>query len=243
MIVKTEGIVLKNFDFRETSKIATFYTKDYGKVKGVLKGIRTNSKKFGSSIDKFSINNIVYYQYSKSDLHLISHCDLAQYFFPIREDYKRNMAANYITELIDYIMPSEHVNKEVYKLTIDALECLQEIKDVNKLIYAFQIKILALSGFSPHIDSCVKCNKPVEGKVRFSMRAGGLICPACPTTERTFAVISKGTISSILYIEKNNWQKSLRLGLTNIVKKELKYVLNNFLVYHLEKRLKTTRFL
>ena len=46
MIVQTEGIVLKSFDFRETSRIATFFTKDHGKVKGVLKGIRKDHKKF-----------------------------------------------------------------------------------------------------------------------------------------------------------------------------------------------------
>ena len=56
MIVSTEGIVLKSFDYRETSKIATFFTKQYGKVKGVLKGIRKDPKKFGSHIDQFSVN-------------------------------------------------------------------------------------------------------------------------------------------------------------------------------------------
>jgi len=89
MILQTEAIVLKTMDFRETSRIATFFTKDYGKVKGVLKGIRKDHKKFGSNVDKFSVNDIVYYQYRNSDLHLISQCDLRNYFFPIRQDLKK----------------------------------------------------------------------------------------------------------------------------------------------------------
>ena len=44
MIVKTEGIVLKSFDFRETSRIATFFTRDFGKVKGVLKAYAVTLK-------------------------------------------------------------------------------------------------------------------------------------------------------------------------------------------------------
>jgi len=79
MINHTEGIVLKTLDFRETSRIATFFTKHHGKIKGVLKGVRKDSKKFGSSIDKFTVNNIVYYEYTRSDLHLISQCDLTQF--------------------------------------------------------------------------------------------------------------------------------------------------------------------
>ena len=107
MIIKTEGIVLKTIDLRETSRIAFFFTRDHGKVKGVLKGIRKDPKKFGSHIDKFSVNEIVYYQYRNSDIHLVSQCDLKQFFFPVRQDYKRNIAANYMLELVNIIMPTE----------------------------------------------------------------------------------------------------------------------------------------
>ncbi len=243
MIVTTEGIVLRNHDYRETSKIASFYTRDQGKVQGVLKGIRKDPRKFGSHIDKFTVNDIVFYKYSKSDLHLISQCDLKQFFFPIRKEYKRNLAANYITELVDVIMPSEHPNDGVYALMLEALNSLESVQDISKLIHTFQIKILALSGFSPHIDSCVKCNKIISGKVRFSLKSGGLICPSCPTRESSFTLISKGTIASMLYIEKNPWEQSLKLGLTKTVRAELKFILNHFLLYHLEKRIKTEKFL
>ena len=243
MIRSTEGIVLKTFDLRETSRIAVFYTKDRGKVKGVLKGIRADSRKFGSSIDKFSVNGLVYYEYSRSDLHLISQCDLKQFYFMIRQDYKRNVAANYMLELVDTVMPLEHPNKKVYRLMLDYLASLEMVEDIDKLVHIFQIKILLLSGFRPHIDACVKCRKKVDGKVRFSLRAGGLICAQCPTTETNFSVISRGTIASMLHIEQSDWSKSLRLGLTNTARKELKYILNNFLIYHLGKRIRSARYL
>ncbi|MCK5082640.1 MAG: DNA repair protein RecO [Candidatus Omnitrophica bacterium] len=243
MIQSTEGIVLKTFDLRETSRIAVFYTKDRGKVKGVLKGIRADSRKFGSSIDKFSVNGLVYYEYSRSDLHLISQCDLKQFYFMIRQDYKRNVAANYMLELVDTVMPPEHPNKRVYCLMLDYLASLETVEDIDKLVHIFQIKILLLSGFRPHIDACVKCRKKVDGKVRFSLRAGGLICAQCPTTETNFSMISRGTIASMLHIEQSDWSKSLRLGLTNTARKELKYILNNFLIYHLGKKIRSARYL
>ena len=107
MIVKTEAIVLKSFDFRETSRIATFFTRDYGKVSGVLKGIRKDYRKFGSSVERFSVNDIVYYQYRNSDLHLISQCDLKAFFYPVRQDLKKSLAASYISELVNLVMPVE----------------------------------------------------------------------------------------------------------------------------------------
>ncbi len=243
MIIKTEGIVLKSFDFRETSRIATFFTKDHGKVKGILKGIRKDHKKFGSHIDRFTVNEIIYYHSSRSELHLVSHCDLKQFFFPIRQDYKRSLAANYALELVDAIMPVEQANLEIYQLILDYLTSLETIRDIDKLVHVFQIKILLLSGFSPHLDSCVKCNKKILGQARFILSSGGLVCPNCPSTETSFSLISKGTVASILHIERNNWANSVSLGLTLTVKKELKYTLNNFLTYHLERKIKTAKYL
>jgi len=50
-------------------------------------------------------------------------------------------------------------------------------------------------------------------------------------------------VASILHIQKNNWDAALRLGMQPFIKNELKYVLNHFLVFHLERHLRSTRFL
>ncbi len=243
MILKTEAIVLKTFDFRETSRIATFFTKDYGKLKGILKGIRKDHRKFGSHLDKFSINDIVYYHSRRSDLHLVSHCDLKAYFLTVREDCRRNMAAQYALELIDLIMPLEQPSAKVYQLLLDYLESLESIRNIDTLVHIFQIKILQLSGFRPHIDSCVQCHKKIAGKAGFSLRSGGLICTCCATPLMSLTSISKGTVATILHVEASPWQKTLHLGLTTAVRKELKYILNKFLVYHLERKIRTAAYI
>ena len=243
MIVKTEGIVLKNFDFRETSRIATFFTRDFGKVKGILKGIRKDPKKFGSSVEKFSVNDIVYYRYRNSDLHLISHCDMKDFYSGLRQDLERMTAASYASELIDTLMPVEEQNLEIYNLMQAFLNGLQSTQDVSKLVQTFQIKILSLSGFQPHLETCVSCRKNVEDKPRFSLRLGGLLCGVCKDSAGEATPISLGAVASILHIQRNNWDAALRLGMAPFIKKELKYVLNHFLVFHLERQLRSTRFL
>src|SRR5208282_5230606 len=100
MIVKTEGLVLKSFDFRETSRIATFFTRDFGKVKGALKGIRKDPRKFGSRVEKFSVNDISDYQYRNSDIHLVRHSDMKDYLSGVRQDLDRMTAARYAAEMI-----------------------------------------------------------------------------------------------------------------------------------------------
>lgn len=241
-IIKTEAIVLKTFDLRETSRIAVFFTKEEGKVSGVLKGIRKDPKKFGSSVDRFSVNDIVYYQYRHSDLHLISQCDLKEFYYPLRQSLKKSLAATYALELVYKIMPSEEKNGQVYQLMKDFLVSLQEADDIDHLVHAFQIKILLHSGFRPHLDACVRTKKKITGKALFSIKDGGLICSDEPVTAKEIYPISPGTTASIQHIENNEWEKCLRLKLTTLIRKELKYILNNFLVFHLGKQIKSARF-
>jgi DNA repair protein RecO (recombination protein O) len=243
MIAKTEGIVLKSFDFRETSRIATFLTRDFGKVKGVLKGIRKDPRKFGSSLDRFSVNDIVYYQYRNSDIHLISQCDMKEFFTGFRQDLKRLTAASYASELLDALVVSEEENQQLYDLMQSFLNSLQTVQDISKLVHIFQIKVLLISGFRPHLDSCVRCEKKITGQTRFSLPLGGLVCSSCKVPSGSLIPVTKGTVASILHIEESPWVQAIRLGLSETIKKELKYVLNNFLVFHLERHLRSTRYL
>ncbi len=243
MIVQTEGVVLRSFDLRETSKIVTFFTKKEGKISGVLKGIRKDPKKFGSSVDRFTVNDLVYYRYRNTDLHLVSQCDLKQYFYPLRQDLRKSLAASYMTELVGLVMPAEQKNMRIYTLILDFLNGLDERNDVDKLIHALQIKVLAFSGFKPHLDTCVKCQRQIEGRARFSTHDGGLVCPRCPVSGSPVHMISRGTVASLLHIEKNEWQQCLKLRLTPTVQKELKYLLNNFLVFHLGRKIRSAQYL
>ena len=243
MILSTEAIILKSFDFRETSRIATFFTRDFGKVKGVLKGIRKDPRKFGSSVERFSLNDIVYYQYRHSEIHLVSHCDMKDYYFGIREDLKRMTAAHYATELVDAVMPVEQENQEVYALMGAYLKSLQQADDISKVVHMFQIKMLQLSGFKPHLESCLRCLRQVHDRARFSLKLGGLVCAQCKDPGAEALPISKGAIASIIHIQQTPWAKAMQLGLSGPIKGELKYVLNHFLVFHLDRHLRATRFL
>jgi len=107
----------------------------------------------------------------------------------------------------------------------------------------FKIKMLALSGFKPHFDSCVSCSSRILGQSKFSLSLGGLLCENCFHKDTASRSIFRGTIASILYIEKNNFKNNLNLGLNPQIKKELELILNAFLNFHLEKELKSQKVL
>jgi len=84
-IDRTEAIVLNKRDFRETSLIISFYTRDFGKLNGILKGIRAEPPKFATNPELFSHNEIIFYKKTNSSLHLVSQADKLDNFTRIRQ--------------------------------------------------------------------------------------------------------------------------------------------------------------
>ena len=168
---------------------------------------------------------------------------MKEFYHGFRSDLKRMTAASYACELMDALVVAEDENLEIYELMQNFLSSLQTTQDINKLVHIFQIKVLQLCGFRPHLDSCVRCSKKISGQSRFSMPLGGLVCHTCKVPADNLVAITTGTVASIIHIEESPWPQVLRLGLSDRIKKELKYVLNHFLVFHLERHLRSTRFL
>ena len=69
-IQKSEGILLRSQNLRETSIILTFYTRDFGKIKGVIKGARGAATQYGrSAFELFALDEIVFYERKRSEMY------------------------------------------------------------------------------------------------------------------------------------------------------------------------------
>jgi DNA repair protein RecO (recombination protein O) len=243
MICRDEAIVLKTRDFRETSKIAVFYSKNSGKISGILKGIRKDPRKFASQLNFLSINEIIYYKKRFSELHLVSQCDSKRTFGCISKDVVKFGIACFCAELIDSVMPLEDAHPDVYDLLIKLMDSLEETSKPQKLIYNFTLKALAFSGFQPHLESCVSCHNSIKTKAFFSHRFGGLLCFKCAGEDDRCESILPGTISTMLFLQNSSWIDSQRLNMMPIIEKQLIDIIFSFLSFHLEKKFKSLKML
>ncbi|MBL7081951.1 MAG: DNA repair protein RecO [Candidatus Omnitrophica bacterium] len=236
-IHKTEAIVLSTQNFRQTSLIANFYTRDFGKLSGLMKGVKEDPAKFNSNLDRLSLNEIIFYKKIKSTLHLVSQCDLKRDFRLIKNNLDRIKKAFSLVELVDILTVPEDKNEHVFDLALACLEQLEISSDIDKILIIFKIKLLDFCGFKPHLDSCVSCNSKIIAQAKFSLKFGGLLCERCLGKDIKSRIVFRGTVASILYIEKNEFSNVLRLGMNQAIKKELNQVLDAFLEFHLDKRL------
>lgn len=241
--LKTEGLVIKRADFRETSLIVLFYTKDYGKINLLFKGIKNSADKFRTNLEPFSYNEVIFYKKKNTTLYLASQCDLKDDFSNLRNDLDKVGFASSIMELIDTVMPLEDSNEDVFNLALESLKNMSNYPYPDKILTIFKIKLLDLAGFKPHLDSCISCQEKIITQAKFSITLGGLLCPNCFKKDLKARPIFRGTTATILHIEKNSLEDNLRLGINPQIKRELDYILDAFLEFHLDKKLKTQKYM
>jgi len=172
---------------------------------------------------------------------LVSAADSKDNFNGVRTDMIKMGIASAMLELITSIMPYEDINEDIFNLALTCLKEMETNRDAEKIMLLFKIKTLSMSGFKPHFDSCVSCGCKINDISKFSNSLGGLLCPKCFRKDLSSRQIFKGTIASVLFIERNDIKNGMNLGLNPQVKRELYYLLNSFLDFHVGKRLKSER--
>lgn len=243
-IQKTEAVLLNRQDLRETSLILTFYTKDFGKIKGIVRGVRgSRAQPAGGSLEIFSHDEIVFYERKRNDIYTISQFDLIDYFNPIRQSLEKVAYAAYLAELLDSVTPLGEKNKAIFDLLLNSLKLLEGEASPKRVARIFEIKILELTGIMPALRECTGCGRGIDANARFSFRNGGLMCRSCITIDRMAVPILPGTVKFMEYVQVAPFEKASRIKVASKVGMELESVLRKFLDYHIERRLKSAAFI
>lgn len=184
MITKTDAVVLKSMKFRGTSKIVTFYTRRYGKLKGVAKGARETKSKFGAALEPLTVVSMVLYRKEHRDLQLISQCDILQRFKNISADIERLPVALSVIELLNKLTHEEEENTLLYEFVLETLDAIDQAEgQVLNILFAFELRICSMFGFGMGLDRCTSCGRDLDGlagsHVVLQLPRGAVHCPSC----------------------------------------------------------------
>lgn len=243
MIRKTDAILLKKQDLRETSLFLTFYTKGFGKIYGVLKGVRGQKGLYGASPQIFTLNEIVFYERKAKDIFAISQCELKEFFGEIRESLEKTSYAVYFIELINSLVALGEKNERMFELLENSLRTLKGPASTKRVARIFEIKLLNLLGIMPQLKNCIICEASLDKRVRFSLKNGGVICENCSLKERDGFPILIGTINFMEHINRSDWPMVLRIKVSQDVGHQVENLLKRFMDYHLHLKLKSLDFM
>ena len=181
----TDAINLKSYNLSEADKIIVMYTKDYGLMRGVAKGVKKANSKLGARMDSLVANKVMLYK--GKNLDTICQAEALNTFKDTRKDLDKLVYSSYISEIISVFgVEDDPSSKEVYELFYKALDRISEAKskkDAMIAVIKFQLKMMLIAGFGLEFDSCLCCREQIlDEDMYFSTQMGGVVCEECNET-------------------------------------------------------------
>jgi DNA repair protein RecO (recombination protein O) len=244
----SEAIVIRSLPYGESDKIITFFTRDYGKIKGIAKGARRSRKRFQNALELFSHIRLVFFDREGMGLVRADECDLLGSFSKIREDLRKIYYGHYFLELVDEMTGEREANPGTFDLLLSSLSNLEERETQEDMLRIFEIRMLSLSGYRPSMRRCYSCKKDWENlkggsTVFFSIDKGALVCEGCSAAWDHLVPFSLGTARLIERISQMELSKLHRLRFTAQALQESRSLLPKFIIYQLGKELKSLKAL
>src|SRR5437868_3428617 len=173
---KTDAVVLRSIRFSEADRILHLYTLERGRVGAIAKGIRKTKSRFGARLEPLSHVELLLHEGS-GELATVTGAALIDSHRTAREDPLRLEIGLIGAEAMLRLFTEPEANRRAFTALTRFLDALDELEPaagraaLDPLALAFQLKLLWVSGYLPHLTSCVECG--AETLVGFSSRAGG----------------------------------------------------------------------
>jgi DNA repair protein RecO (recombination protein O) len=180
---RTAAVVLRSMRLGEADRVLHLYTLERGRVGAVAKGVRRTKSRFGARLEPLSHVELMLHQGS-GELHTVTGVDLVRSHRAAREDGPRLGVGLVGLEAMLRLFPEQEANQRAFTALTRFLDALDEREVADgppsrdPLALSFQLKLLWLSGYLPHLTSCAECGGET-GLAGFSARAGGAVCESC----------------------------------------------------------------
>lgn len=143
----SEGIVLARQNFSEADRILVIFTRKYGKISLIAKGVRKPKSRKRGSLEIFS-----YIKFSASKgkgLDLIEEVEVIDSFQTIRKDLKKVSVAYFLIEVVGRLTQEGEKNEALFRLILKYLNGLKNATSLKDLRKDYIKDALVLLGFWP----------------------------------------------------------------------------------------------
>ena len=244
----TDAIVLKSINLGEADKIVTFFTRRYGKIQGVAKGVRRTKSRFGASLEPLTYINLIYFGKEHTNLYKINTSDILEPFNKLKEDFDKLKKSLFICDIVNSTLKELDVNLKIFELFLNTLKIINRAKEIEKvdiLLDIFSLRFLSASGFTPKLNNCIYCNKiltlnsTLSERLGFHISKGGVVCRECLNGSEDVVRINSGIINFMKKAISMNISNLDRLSMPYKMERELHKIIYDYINIHIDRKLKS----
>lgn len=149
-VYTTEGIILKRRNVGEADRTLTVFTKQYGKIRVIAKGVRKVSSRRAGHLEVFT--HVLLTLHSRPHWDIVTEAQSISRDEVFSRDLGRMGYAYCLCELVDQLLADHQEQEDVYHLLADGLDELTQKElpqDWQEILTDFVHNLLWILGFLP----------------------------------------------------------------------------------------------
>jgi len=240
---RVEAVVLRHADWGEADRLLTLYTRERGKVRALAKGARKIRSRKAGHLEPFT--RVTLQLARGHDLLIVTQADTVDAYLPIHENLVKTSQAAYVVELLDrFTYEDDTENYNIFRLLTEALARLEKESDPWLAIRYYEVRLLDLLGYRPHLFECANCGKEIKAEAQFfSAAQGGAICPSCGTGLLGVWSVSVEALKYLRHFQRSDYARAQRARPDPQVRNEVETLVQKYVTYLLERELNSPGFI
>ena len=175
-VLSSEAIILRTWPVQEADLIVSFFSRDFGKMKGVAKTALKSRKRFGGALEPTTVARAWFAERPGQELVRLDQLEIIRSPLSAPVDAIRMAVLSFCAEVLDEALPEHDPQDAVFRLVLSVLEHTTVEQPWMPLTY-FSLWMTRLMGLLPDIAHCIACGEPLRGAdLWFSSHADGLFC-------------------------------------------------------------------
>jgi DNA repair protein RecO (recombination protein O) len=239
---RIEAIVLRHTNWGEADRILTLFSLEMGKLRALAKGVRKLRSRKAGHLEPFTRASL---QLARTrDLPIITQAETLDAYMALREELLMPTYAALVVELLDRFTYEEGENRSLYRLLANTLERLSAGHNPDLVLQFYELRLLDLVGFRPHLFQCANCGREILAQDQFfSAEHGGVLCPDCGRGIAKVRPVSVSALKYMRHFQRSSYSQASKALIPAAVYREIENLLQDYVTYHLERNLNTPSFL
>ncbi len=239
---ETEAVVLRTYRLGEADKIVSLFTRQMGRLKAVARGAFRPKSPYGGALEPLSYLRVQLFERENRDLLQLNSVELIESFFSMQSEYLIQLAAQFLAEVGERLLPEHEANERTFRLFLAVLRALKSSREIDRPLLYFDYWMLKLGGFLPELGRCSRCAQELDAQGGFYARGAEML--ACHDCKRPGSTrISGDTLAMVRAACQQPLEKWLELQKAPPGCREARQFLEDVIEIHTEKPLITRRMM
>ena len=232
-----KGLVLRATETGETDYILTVLTAERGKLAVIARGARRRNSRLAAACQHLAFSELVLYR--RRDWYMLDEASTLALFDGLRADFERLALASYFAEMTETAAGEELPSAEILSLLLNSPYALDTLGKPQPLVRAaFELRLLALSGYEPLLSECALCGRPEPVEPVFDALRGIVLCKGCAGPGGGVR-LDGGSLAAMRHIVGAPMKRLLSFSLDAPSQKRLSEACEAFVPAQLDRRFRT----